>query len=390
MCYQIVIYCPDKHISYNLNTLEFEGVGGGITARIRVAHALAARGHDVSLYINCPDEETIQGVRYIHFSRLKQQVETDIFVASTSGGEFDLSFLYNVTIHAKIFLLTVVGIDPPKGLDCLPLDFIYAPSNFIRHQVVSRWAFDENKLFVSNLAVEDACFIPPKERISERDPKALVYVGHPSKGLNTAIKILRILRGRDTDFKLHIYGGSKLWGQEDQPPDDEPGVIYHGMIGQRELANRLKMYTFSMNMQAREEPYAIAPIESMRAGCIVIASSVGAYPEAVRHGYNGFLVKGNHENETTQIQAADLIFGLVQRPDYMSYIRRNAKSYPMDWHTIAEAWEKHWDWVLEGNQSAYDLIDLGSCPLCGSQWLPLADGLHCTDCGRYQRNISGG
>jgi hypothetical protein len=142
---------------------------------------------------------------------------------------------------------------------------------------------------------------------------------------------------------------------------------------------------FSLNLQAREEPFGMVVIESMRAGCIVLASSAGAFPEIVQHGYNGFLIGGDHTEEATQIRAAELILELSQRPDYSNFIRRNAIAYPLDWSILAEAWEGHWDWALGGRQSRPDHLRLGTCPGCGADWLPLADGLHCTGCGRYQR-----
>ncbi len=41
--YRVVIYCPDRHIVYDGRTPDEIGVGGGITARVRMARALARR-----------------------------------------------------------------------------------------------------------------------------------------------------------------------------------------------------------------------------------------------------------------------------------------------------------------------------------------------------------
>ena len=84
MGYNITYYCPDQHISYDLYTLENEGVGGGITARVRMAHALAMRGHCVIAYVNCPNERNILGVEYRHISTIDDH-SIDIFIAGTSG-----------------------------------------------------------------------------------------------------------------------------------------------------------------------------------------------------------------------------------------------------------------------------------------------------------------
>ncbi|RJQ26839.1 glycosyltransferase family 1 protein [Candidatus Parcubacteria bacterium] len=387
MKYNVTIYCPDQHFIYDINTLEQNGVGGGITARIRMAHVLAARGHVVTMYNNCPKNGTLFGVQYRHFIQL-DRVETDIFIASTSGGGLDLSTLRPKDIAAKLKILMVHGIDPPKGVDLGLFDHIYALSNFARGIVANNWFVEENKIFVSHRGVVDDYDQTKIGPAPDRDPYALVYAGHPSKGLDTAIKVLRLLRQSDPRISLHIYGGYRLWGGDEQPLNIEPGVAYHGLIGQRELAQKMQACSFSLNLQEREEPFGMVVIESMRAGCIVLASPVGAFPEIIQHGTNGFLIEGNSNDISVQSQAAQLIMELIQHPDYASFIRCNAMNYPLSWHTVAEAWEGHWNCHFKERQSSSQRSMFGTCLSCGADWLPLADGLHCTGCGRYQRSIA--
>ena len=102
--YNVAFYCPDRHIAYNLHTLNHAGVGGGITARIRTAHALAREGHHVTLYINCPRNEMIQGVKYKHFSPINN-IATYILIVASTGGNLDLSDIENVSISSKINIL---------------------------------------------------------------------------------------------------------------------------------------------------------------------------------------------------------------------------------------------------------------------------------------------
>src|SRR3972149_3480289 len=69
-----------------------------------------------------------------------------------------------------------------------------------------------------------------------RDEQRLVFLGHPMKGLDTAREILRRLRQIDDRYSLHVYGGPRLWGQEEAEIEPEPGLVYHGLLGQRRLA----------------------------------------------------------------------------------------------------------------------------------------------------------
>ena len=61
---QIAIYCPDRHFLYDGATPDRTGVGGGLTVRIRIAAALAERGHRVSVICNCARETVHRGVHY--------------------------------------------------------------------------------------------------------------------------------------------------------------------------------------------------------------------------------------------------------------------------------------------------------------------------------------
>ncbi len=384
MKYSVALYCPDKHICYNLHTLDENGVGGGIVARIRMTHAIAERGHEVTMYNHCPNDETINGVHYHHFSRLKQ-VESDIFIASTSGA-LDLGPLREVEIDANLKILMIHGVEPPVGFPLVEFDFVYALSNFVRGLVENRWGVDANKIFVTHRGVANDHYL--NNQGSYRDPFAILYAGHPSKGLDAAISVLRLLRQRDQRYSLQIFGGHRLWGEAEQPIRVEPGVFDNGQVGQRELAHRMSICGFSLNLQAREEPFGMVVIEAMRAGCIVLASNIGAYPEIVQHGSNGFIIEGNYLDEATLSLAAQLILELTQNPDYCSTIRQNAISYPLDWATIAKAWEEHWDWVLQKTLTGSEDPGMGICDSCGGGWLSLADGQHCMGCGRYQKSLT--
>jgi hypothetical protein len=162
------------------------------------------------------------------------------------------------------------------------------------------------------------------------------------------------------------------------------------MVGQRRLASELQQSGFSLNLQARLEPFGMGVTEAMAAGAIVLASPVGAYSEIVRHGFDGFLIPGDYAASETVTRAAALIVKLVRHPEFSVYIRKNAITSPLDWDTVARAWAGHWRWALkdmeESEPSAIEAFG-EECLDCGSPQLPLADGFHCTGCGRYSRSL---
>jgi glycosyltransferase involved in cell wall biosynthesis len=220
-----------------------------------------------------------------------------------------------------------------------------------------------------------------------RDPYSLVYISHPSKGLSAAIEVLNLLREKDKRFFLHVFGGDALWGGNDKTISI-PGVVYHGTQGQQNVFKSLLRANISLNLQERLEPFGMVVTEAMKHGCIPIASPVGAYSETIKHGYNGFLIPGDHSSTEVHRQAADTIIQIVQAPHYAEYLRKQAMQMPWTWDTQARVWEQHWDWVL-GEKGVTMHTAASYCRRCKGTWLLAADGYHCTTCGYYSQDGNG-
>jgi len=385
MKYKISLYCPDSHFLYDIRTLDQKGVGGGITARVRMAHALANLGHEVTLYLNCPQNRKIQGVHYINYSQC-QVIDSDIFIASTSGGEFDLGGLQKLQINSKLKILLLHGILLPNNVNYQDFNYLYFPSIFVKNYFSNQIQLDQDHYFTCYHGVEDTFF---KNSNPPRDPFNLVYLGHPEKGLEEALAVLRLLRRHNPLFKLHVFGGYGLWGNVQTSIPPEPGLVDHGLIGQKMLIPLLQKMSFSLNLQAIQEGFGLAVCESMKAGCVVLASRVGAYPEVIRQGNNGFLISGLHTDPQTHTKTANLILHLVNQPEYLDYVRKNAMQTPFSWQTIAKTWQGHMDWALaQKDNPAPQNISFAHCSQCNGPMLTLADGIHCVECGHYQQAMT--
>ena len=151
----ITFYCPDRHIQYDGGrTPEKSGVGGGVNARIRLAQALARLGHKVTLICNCIRSEVHLGVQYVPIDKVKR-IETDILILTTSGGDLSLEPILKLSVTAKLKILLLHGIPRPKGIDKIPPDYYYPPSNFIRKILLTEWegSVAQEKIFVSHRGV---------------------------------------------------------------------------------------------------------------------------------------------------------------------------------------------------------------------------------------------
>lgn len=385
MSYKIILYSPDDHIQYTAETPDEEGVGGGITARVRLALALAGLGHEVTVVGHVPRPHTHGGATFLPLETKDEKRAADVLLMISSGGQLDLASATSLPVRARLREVWLQGTLPVKGLDEIEYDVIIPASNFIRDVVRRDWNLKKGKRFViyNGLAQPSRGDVSPGETL-ERDPFSLIYSSHPSKGLEAALAVSRNLREKDPRYTLHLYGGHRLWGEKEQPPADEPGVVYHGMVGQRELARAYLRASFSLHLQERREPFGISLVEAMGHGCIPLVSPVGAYRELVEDGYDGFWVEGEPASSRVHRRAAALIHTLCQSPGFSAVVRRNARSIPWTWETQARVWTSHWRHELDGEGQVMDPSRC-HCPHCGGAWLLAADGYHCLGCGRYSR-----
>lgn len=390
--HRVSVYCPDRHIQYDGTTPDRSGVGGGVTARIRLARALARLGLHVTVICNCRRAHRTAGVTYQPLDGVNELV-ADVVVFNSSAGVPDLRPAHDLQVRAGLRLVRVDGVPKPIGLDEFRFDYLYTPSNFVRSVVLKEWGVPPEKLAVFHHGVESAHHRPQRMwGRDSRNPYRLVYAGHPDKGLPAALGILRILRERDSRFELHVFGGDGLYGKRDQNPPPEPGLVFHGTVGQPLLAKRLQENAFCLNLQARPEPFGLVLAEAMAAGCIPLVSPVGAFPEIVQNGLNGFIITGEYGDPSTWQRAASVVVALAGNPELAAYVREHAQRTPRTWDVVALSWVGHWAWargqpVAENvkRQSGW----IPPCPVCHGGQIALADGYHCVACGRYAPDLPG-
>ena len=348
---RVVLYSPDRGQVYDGRTLDARGVGGGITARLSMLAALAAEGHEVTAFVNTAEPVTHAGVRYIPLDQL-DGIETEIFVAMSTGGAHSFSPLRGVPVNAGLRIVWVQGARQPVDIGVVRPDFVYVASNFLRRVCVERWGVPASQIFVCYNGVKQDAFAEAEARGVVRDPFAIAYIGPPEKGLAASLEVLRRLRASDPRFRLDIFGGGRLWGRTDEAPAPEPGLTFHGMLGQAALVPRLFEYEYLLAPQGMEEGFGIGLQEAKRAGMIAIASEIGAFPELVRDQQDGFLVAEPHDTPACHDRMARLILELHRDPDRRARVRANALQTPWSWTTSARTWASHWDHVLADRPAA--------------------------------------
>ena len=353
---RVAIYSPDRARYYDGRTRERDGVGGGITARLSMGEALAALGHDVTSYVHCEAALTHRGVRYVPVDET-DRIDCDVLVAISTVGSPTFAPIRRLAVSAGLRLIWVQGAPQIEDWQAVQADHVYVASNFLRTICVNRWRVPAKQTFVCYNGIHPEYFAGDSPA---RDPYAIAYVGPPEKGLAACVEVLRRLRRVDPRFHLDVFGGAELWGQT-TPAFDEPGLRFMGILGQAKLAGALRGYEYCLALQTMAEGFGIAVQEAKRAGAIVIASAVGALPELIRHGADGYLIREPHSSAAAHASAASLVAALADDPGRRTRIRRRAEATPWNWNLAARTWTTHWSlaWTAKTtNTGITEIVDL--------------------------------
>ena len=129
-----------------------------------------------------------------------------------------------------------------------------------------------------------------KKDFTYKDPLRLVYFSTPWRGLDVLLNTMELLKD-EKDIVLDVYSSTIIYGDgfhiENEPKflklyeqaRDLKNVNYKGYLHHNELMEKLKEYHVSVHPSTFEETFCISAMEALAAGCMLIATDLGAIPE---------------------------------------------------------------------------------------------------------------
>ena len=129
-------------------------------------------------------------------------------------------------------------------------------------------------------------------------PTRLLFVSNlfPSKGIYALLRIMQVLRDEKPDVRLKIGGAfwrdkyrHKMNGMIEKLGLDGTVSLAGPVMGEEKWDLYREADIFVFPSRFREECFPLVVLEAMQFGLPVIASGIGAIPEIIEHGVEGYL-----------------------------------------------------------------------------------------------------
>jgi glycosyltransferase involved in cell wall biosynthesis len=284
----------------------------GWQSDVRVIHS------GLSLNVRTADEEADT---FLRWKKLLDDARSDVLILSKGANRAGnlLFLLLCRRSFANVFWIEHLEADPPPPrastqwfrerlvhkLRSRCVDRIIAVSNQVRNRLVRDWGYRPDRIVVIHNGVPWREFSRNAERGASlraqyRVPSDAFTFGmvarlHPDKGIDIALRALRLLLDKAPAKRVHLLIAGD--GSEAEPLKQLAGelgldslVTFLGFV--RNPKDLFSAYD-AILFPSRREGLPLALLEGMAAGCIPIVSRVAGMPEAVNSPDVGWVVPPN-------------------------------------------------------------------------------------------------
>lgn len=325
-------------------------IGGVATHVAGLVKALTKRGITVEVFAGGSD------LRTLTMPLRKRLDKFDlVHVQSSPYGALVSGRPLVVTVHAPVRrewehytlgskLKSVVAY-PCEKLTFGKAHAILSVSNMTKQDLVRKYGIEERVIEVIGNGVDLATFAVRREMRRVANRILLVSRLEPRKNIDEAI--ISLSKFRSDQYEAKIAGeGSQRARLERLARDLGVRVMFLGQVSLPEL-RRLYAEADIFISTSRSEGFGLSVLESMAAGCAVIASGIPTHRDMIKDGFNGLLYDDVSELESKMsslLSTPDRVFELGTRA------QETASGY--SWEKVAERVLTAYNRCLDWNQSA--------------------------------------
>lgn len=359
---KFAIWTGSSPIAWHARSQETTGLGGRETAAIEVSRALARRGHDVQLYGQFPDDASDPLVELVQYDRIMDpgQIKCDVFVSSQDK---EAIMLRPKARRTCLWVEDVsYGEDRFRHLEAF--DKILCVGEWTKNTLGDRYPFvKKNRLIVTRHGIDASRYMlraSTNQVLAHKatmDP-SFVYSSAPDKGLDFLLMQWPSIREICPRATLHLCYGFVPWGKRSQGESDvramarwligrsgdleQQGVIHHGLISQRELAQlQMDALLWLCPTSSKEAP-SITALENMAAGAVPVCTDLTVLSETVKPEH-GILIKPFNVEPRYKRDFLAAIQSLVSDPSKREAMARAGREHTImnrSWDHVASQWEQ--------------------------------------------------
>lgn len=381
-------------LTYDGDTLNHRGLGGSESAVILMSKELAKLGFEVTVFNNCLDamstDGIFDGVRYIDHSNLDtfNDYTFDVVISSRTVGPFLPPHLWQHFPDLKPHRYNKIKTNAKhrvvwmhdtfcRGDEILEpmlvhgdIDEIFTLSDFhtsyvttCNHGAKRMFEVLKNKVFMTRNGIVK---YHDEVDINAKDPFLFVYNASVTKGMLPLVrKIWPLVKQQIPQAKLKVIGGYYRFRENADPDAQEKDwrelvanpvyqqmdIEFTGIITQKEIADILTKSSFMIFPGAFPETFGISSLESLAYNTPLITTRFGALEEtAVEQACykidyciepNGLYPTIDANQQT--IRFADLVVSAHRN----RYLRQQKMYYcniikdVCTWDTVALQWKQH-------------------------------------------------
>lgn len=329
----IVYYCSSVLEDWGPDSLK-TGCGGSEEAVIHLSKRWVDMGYDVTVFCNCPEEKTVDGVKWLRYERFNPR---DIFNVL-------ISWRNNVFLESRVARKKLIDVHD------VPDNRYYQPEHVKNAKVVVKSDF-HRKLFPQ--LPDDQFIVIPNgidhaqfKDIPEKVKNNFVYTSSYDRGLEWLLEMWSDIRKEVPDATLDVaYGwqlfdsspfGKSVGGRDFKQRMlkllDQEGVTEHGRLNSEDVSKlylKADIWAYPTDFQ---EIDCITATKAMAAKCVPITTDYAVMPERNQ----GVIIKGPI-SETKEMFKQNVI-DLLKDEKRKDTIRNKLDVSQFDWDATAKKW----------------------------------------------------
>jgi hypothetical protein len=286
---KIVIYCSHSAEEWSPKSID-GGIGGSEEMTIYIAKELSTRGHEVSVYNRCGDDEgTYDGVTYKNYEDYPEKISCDVLIVWRSPE------LWQKVSHTKAKKKYLWLHDTIGESQVLPYIYLYDKimvlSDFHRSLYPN---IPSERIFMHRNAVKLDDF----NQEVERDPYTVVYGSSYDRGLKELLESWSEIKIRVPEAKLRVFYGWETWDAQLKDNKNaqlfkdytehlfkQDGVTHLGRISHKEVAKEFLGAGIWAYPTAYPEVSCITAMKAQIGGAVPVVIPTAAVCETVLLGH---------------------------------------------------------------------------------------------------------